>query len=192
MKRIDWDNVQEANGYDNPSPGAYIAVICSVEDNEQKEYLRISWDFAEGEFKGNNRETYDRAGFWPIQLIRSYKPKALGFFKAFKTALEESNPGFRFDEFNLSAMVGKRLCVVLGEEEYQGNDGSIKTRLYVYQTRSLDAYRKGDFKVPDMKRLNDGSKPPAQSWNPVSSLSSASSVPDSFSDLSDDDEELPF
>lgn len=193
MKRIDWDNVQEANGYDNPAPGAYIAVICGVEDNERKEYLRISWDFSDGEFKGNNRETYDRAGFWPVQLIRSYKTKALGFFKAFKTALEDSNPGYHFSEDNLSAMIGKRLCVVLGEEEYQGNDGIIKTRLYVYQTRSLEAYRKGDFKVPDMKRLNSGSKPPAQYPGSVGSLASASSFSNSFADLSDDDDEaLPF
>ena len=185
MRRVDWNEVQEASGYDNPAPGAYIAVLCGVEDHEDKEYLKILWDFSDGEYKGSNRDTYDRAGFWPIALIRSYKPKALGFFKAFKTALEESNPGYMFDESNLNGMVGKKICVVLGEEEYQSNDGSIKTRLHVSQTRSLEAYRKGDFKVPALKPLSSraASSPswtasppaPSGSWGPV-----------------DDDGELPF
>lgn len=190
MKKIDWDNVQEASGFENPAPGAYIAVICGVEDNEQKEYLRISWDFADGEYKDSNRDTYNRAGFWPIQLIRSYKPKALGFFKAFKTALEESNPGYRFDEANLQAMIGKRFCVVLGEEEYQSNDGTIKARLYVYQTRSLEAYRKGDFKVPPLKELSGG-KPSPSAWGGTISGSDTPGYADSFSNMTDDGP-LPF
>lgn len=184
MNKVDWENVQEASGYDTPSPGAYMAVICGVEDHEDKQYLKILWDFDDGEYKGSNQETYDRAGFWPISLIRSYKPKALGFFKAFKTALEESNPGYSFDEDDLNAMVGKRLCVVLGEEEYQGNDGNIKVRLYVYQTRSMEAYRKGDFKVPELKMLS--SKSSASSWPVPSSASTG------FESLADDDGELPF
>lgn len=191
MNKIDWDSVEEMNGYDNPSPGAYLVEICSVEDHEDKQYLKILWDFAGGEFKGNNRDTYDRAGFWPIALIRSYKSKALGFFKAFKTALEESNPGYRFDESNLDGMIGKKICVVLGEEEYQGNDGSIKTRLYVYQTRSLEAYRKGDFKVPELKTISSKSAP-SPTW---SAPSYAPPAPPSggYADMADDSEEkLPF
>ena len=97
MNKINWDEVQEASEFDNPKPGAYIATICRVEDVEEKEYLLIEWDFAEGTYKGNNNDTFARAGFWPIQLRRSYKPSALGFFKSFKTALEDSNPGYRFD-----------------------------------------------------------------------------------------------
>ena len=107
MNKINWDEVQEASEFDNPKPGAYIATICRVEDVEEKEYLLIEWDFAEGTYKGNNNDTFARAGFWPIQLRRSYKPSALGFFKSFKTALEDSNPGYRFDEFNLRDMVHK-------------------------------------------------------------------------------------
>ena len=102
---------------------------------------------------GNNRDTYKRAGFWPIVLIRSYKPKALPFFKAFKTAVEESNPGYRFDEAMLDGLRGKRFGVVLGEEEYQKNDGSTGTRLYVVAARSVQAIRDGDFTVPAKKLL---------------------------------------
>lgn len=159
MNKINWDEVQEASEFDNPKPGAYIATICRVEDVEEKEYLLIEWDFAEGAYKDNNRDTFARAGFWPIQLRRSYKPSALGFFKSFKTALEDSNPGYRFDEFDLRDMVGRRFGVVLGEEEYTKNTGEVKARLYVYQTRSIQAIQKGDFKVPELKRLAENRKP---------------------------------
>ena len=191
MIKVDWNSVEEKDGFDNPIPGAYVAEICFVEDHEDKQYLKILWDFASGEFKGNNRETYDRAGFWPISLTRSYKPKALGFFKAFKTTLEESNPGYQFDESNLDEMVGKKVCVVLGEEEYQGNDGSVKTRLYVYQTRSMSAYQKGDFKVPELKRLSAG-KSSGMSWNKDLSASSTPGYMDSFAEIAEEEKELPF
>lgn len=162
MRNVDWSAVKETG--DRPIPGAYIAKIVRVEDREDKEYLRIEWDFAEGNYKGNNQETYDRAGFWPVVLIRSYKPGALGFFKAFKTCVEESNPGYAFDTAHPEGLQGKRVGVVLGEEEYIGNDGKKKTRLYVAQTRSIDAIARGDFTVPEPKRLD----PPT----PVSGVSS--------------------
>ena len=186
MNRINWDAVQETDGFDNPKPGGYIAVICRVEDFEEKEYLLVEWDFAEGSYKGNNRETFERAGFWPIQLRRSYKPSALGFFKAFKTALEDSNPGYRFDEFNLRDLVGRRFGVVLGEEEYIKNNGDVGTRLYVYQTRSIQRIQQGGFKVPDLKRLQ-GHRKTADAFH-----SAAAPIPQDFAPLEDDDPEIPF
>lgn len=162
MRKVSWDTVQEAEGFDSPVPGAYIAVIRNVEDREDKEYLRVEWDFAEGRYEGANRGTFDRAGFWPTVLIRSYKEKALGFFKAFKTALEASNPGYTFREERLDDMIGKRFGVVLGEEEYMGNDGKRKNRLYVAQTRSISAIQKGDFEIPAPKLL-----PPASTAAPT-------------------------
>lgn len=157
MRKFDWDNIPDADEYNVPVPGAYIAVITRVEDVEHREYLKIEWEFAEGRYKGENRATYDRAGFWPYAIIRSYKEKALPFFKAFKTALEESNRGYRFDEGDLRAMVGCRIGVVLGEEEYEKKNGGIAKRLYVAQTRSIAAIQKGDFTVPDLKPLKSGS-----------------------------------
>ena len=188
MYKIDWSRVEEASEFQSPVPGAYVAVIRNVKDDEKKEYLRIEWDFAEGEFKGNNQDTYDRAGFWPIALIRSYKPKALPFFKAFKTTLEESNPGYQFREDQLNRMVGNRFGVVLGEEEYTKKDGDIGKRLYVAQVRSLNAIQKGDFKVPALKRLA-----PANAGVTYSepAYDSTVSVPD-FADLGGDGVELPF
>ena len=152
MRKIDWDNVKEASE-NYPKPGGYIAVITNVTDKEDKEYLKIEWDYVMLPYKGYNKDTFDRTGFWPAALIRSYKEKALPFFKAFKTALEESNHAYTFDEEALWDMHGKCIGVVLGEEEYQNPNGDIKKRLYVAHTRSVEAIKKGDFKVPDLKKL---------------------------------------
>lgn len=184
MKFVDWNTVEEKSGgnaslFDNPPAGAYIAVITSVFDNEAKEYLQVEWDFAEGNYKGNNRETYERAHFWPAKSFWSYKEKSLGFFKANKTALEKSNPGYRFNCDNVSGMIGKFIGVVLGEEEYEKKDGSIGNRLYVAQVRSIQAIKDGDFTVPKLKTIAGDRTP-----------SDHSSM--SYSDLSDIDDKLPW
>lgn len=182
MRHIsNWDEIEESTGYDDPTPGAYIAVITGVEDNEEKQYLRIRWDYHEGRYKGENAKTSQRAGFWPTTLFRSYTDKALGFFKGFKTAVEDSNPNYRFDDRRPDGLEGKLVGVVLGEEEYMKKDGTVGTRLYVAQTRSLDAIRRGDFEVPALKRMS--AAPVAGHGTPASNAQ--------FSDL-DDDGELPF
>lgn len=171
MKRIDWDNVQEAQDFQRIAPGGYVARICRVEDNEDKEYLRIEWDFATGPHQGSNDDTWKRAGFWPTPLIRSYKDSALPFFKSFKTALEESNPGYQFREDDLHALRGKLVGVILREEEYMSKDGTIKTRLSCDSARSVRAIQEGDYDIPALKKL----KSPA---NAEPSFSGFSSLPD--------------
>lgn len=187
MRHIDdWDAIQEAGEYENPVPGAYIAVIRGVEDVEEKEYLAIKWDFAEGTYKNANQETFDRAGFWPTILIRSYKDTALRFFKSFKTSVEMSNKGYRFDDQNVQKLVGKYLGVVLGEEEYRKNNGSIGTRLYVAQVRSCEAVQDGNFKVPELKKLVEQAAPASQ-YTPAARPIGGGLYP-----VDDDDGDLPF
>lgn len=165
MRQIsNWDEIQEREPgeFSRPGPGGYIARIVNVDDVEEKEYLRIEWDFDEGEYKGCNAETFQRAGFWPTPLFRSYKETALGFFKAFKTSVEASNRGYVFDCARPSALAGKLVGVVLGEEEYRKSDGTVGTRIYVAQVRSVKAIQSGDFKVPERKRLDGGQAPAAK------------------------------
>lgn len=189
MRRINWNEVQETKEFSYPTPGGYIARIHSVQDVEHKEYLLIDWDFAEGPFQGANQGTWQRKNFWPYSMRRSYKDSALGFFKAFKTHLEESNPGYFFDEGNLQAMRGKFVGVILGEEEYRANDGTIKTRLSVVNTRSVRSIREGDFKVPELRKLK---APAASGFSDGFASEPRNFAPAGFTDLSADDGELPF
>ena len=41
--------------------------------------------------------------------------------------------------------------MVLGEEEYEANDGTIKTRTYVDREISLDDLKNKKFKIPEKK-----------------------------------------
>ena len=177
MKAIDLSNVEEAKEFTRPEPGGYICGITSVEDVPEKEYLRIEYDIAEGDYKNFWRSLYESKSFWGGSFIKSYKEKALPFFKAFITAVEKSNRGFKWanDE---TALKRKLVGLVLGEEEYQANDGTIKTRLYVDQIHSVEKIKAGEFKIPDLKRYT-GAR--------------ASAQPDNSLDVTiDDDGDLPF
>lgn len=186
MKNVNWDMVQD--DVRRPVPGGYAARITRVEDNEEKEYLLIEWEFADGEFKGSNKETMDRLGFWPMPFFCSYKEKALRFFKGFKTSVECSNPGYVFKN-NPQSLVGKFVGVVLGEEEYIGNDGKKKTRPYVAEKRSGKAIRDGDFKVPELKKLPASSNPDPSYGGYATQAAAYGS---NFSAMENDDEQLPF
>lgn len=79
MDNINWDTVQDE--IRRPAPGGYAARITKVDDMTDKKYLYIEWEFADGDFKGCNQETFDVFGFWPMPIRKSYKPTALRFFK---------------------------------------------------------------------------------------------------------------
>jgi len=174
MKNIDLTNVQEAADFENLTLGGYIAKITVAEDLEDKQYLRMEYDIAEGKFKGYYGDLFDRANFWGGKMIRSYKEKALPFFKAFITSVENSNKGYKWNS-DEQKLVGKLVGIVLAEEEYTGNDGTVKTRLYVSSTRSVDEIKKGNFKIPDKKML---------------APAAASNVPTGFTEI--DSEDIPF
>ena len=156
MKAIDLNNVQEAQEFERVKPGGYVCVITSVEDMPEKEYLKIEYDIAAGDLKDYYRTLYNNRGFWGASTIKSYKESALPFFKGFITAVEESNTGYHWDN-DESKLVGKKVGMVLGEEEYEAKDGSIKTRLYVSNIRSVQKITAHDFKVPALKKLKNSS-----------------------------------
>ena len=158
MKKIDWNAVEEIKEFARLCEGGYVAKIIRVEDVPDKEYLLVYCDIAEGEFKdyGYNSEMANNNDWNYIKLYRSYKQTAQGFFKSFLSTLEKSNPRrFAVSTFdgNEHKLVGLQLGIVLGTEEYQGKDGDIKLRTYAKTLTTPDAIRKGDFKVPELKKL---------------------------------------
>lgn len=178
MKNVNWENVQD--DIRKAEAGGYIAKITRVEDREDKEYLLIEWEFAEGELKGANQETADAFGFWPMAFVASYKEKALRFFKGFKTAVEQSNRNYVFRN-DPQSLVGKYVGVVLAEKEYLDKNGELKIGLYVAEKRSGKAIRDGDYKIPALKKL------PAQQ-----AQGHQTAAQQDYALLSDDDAELPF
>ena len=99
-----------------------------------------------------------------------------------QTSLAESN-----DKVNLSdphSWKGKYVGVVVGDEEYESNSGTVYTRPYVNYICSTGRIRKGEnqpggYKIPKLKTLAPSAPKPL----------SPADVPDSFSAAEDD---IPF
>ena len=160
MKKISgYDKIQESGSFKKLPVGGYVVKILDATDVPEKEYLRISFDVAEGEYKGFFAEEYKndtRDGKkWPNAgtFIRSYKSKALPMLKGFTTAVEKSNKGYKWN-FDEKSLVNKIVGVVIGEEQYLNQKGQVRTRTYVSAVRSVDTIKKGDFTVPELKKLD--------------------------------------
>lgn len=175
MKPIaNYDSI-EAQGneeYKRLVPGGYVCRITKVEDHPDKSYLYIEFDIAEGEYAGYGASCLERNGFTPLRMYRSYSDKAAGMFKGFIQNIEASNSNYHW-EWKEQTLVARLIGIVLGEEEYKKQDGSIGTRFNA-RDKTVDAIKNGRFKVPEKKTL-----PQEQPTAPT------------FSAL-EDDSELPF
>ena len=160
MKKINLTNVNEAKDGGRLPAGGYVCKITKVDDISDKEYLSIEYDIARGEYAGYYAANSEKYGYWGGHYNRSYKEKALPFFKRMCSAINRSNNGFKFDaETNADeqTLVGKIVGLVLCEEEYIGNDGNTKTRLYVERELPVDEIINGKFKVKPLKKIKEDS-----------------------------------
>ena len=95
-------------------------------------------------------------------------------FKSFIDSVEGSNEGYKWN-WEERSLEGKRIGIVLGEEEYIKNDGSVGTRLKVRSTKKVQYIKDQRFRIPKLKKLEGGE-------------SAESSVPAGFVESDD----LPF
>lgn len=140
-------------------PGGYVCTIKSVTNHQEgdKPYLDIVYDIREGKYAGFYADEWGQENVWAHSNRHYYSEKSLGMFKGFLKAVDESN-NTKFEEqaeFGLDEqrLIGKAIGYIIGEEEYRGNDGSIKTRLRVRGTRPVQLIREGRFKQPETKKL---------------------------------------
>lgn len=160
MKAIsNFDKIQENGSFEKLPVGGYIVKILAVDDVPEKEYLKIFFDINEGEKKGFFTKAFKEdtraEKKWPNagSFIRSYKEKALPMFKGFTNAIENSNKGYSWN-FDEKSLVNKVVGLVIGEEEYLNQKGQVRKRTYVSAVRSVDTIKKGDFTVPEIKKLD--------------------------------------
>ena len=209
MKKInDFDKVQEnGGGFKRIPDGAYIVGVKKVEDVSDKEFLRLELDICKGEYKNWYQQQYDadnrETKYWPRDgvLVKSYKEKALPFFKGFITAITKSNPKFEW-KWNEQDLKNKVFGVVVGTEEYLKKNGGVGTRPYIDSVHSVEAIEKGDYTVPEVKKLDPTkttSKPAEPFVNPFSDsaptidpFANADSVPAADSNPWDDYDVNPF
>lgn len=160
MKKIDnWQNVQEGGTSLTIPVGPQVCVIRSVVDDPNKEYLKIEFDIADGEFKNAFQAAFEQFGTWPAQgtTYRSYKEKAQPFFKSFITAIEKSN-GMYVWNWDESSLKGKLFVANFGEEEYE-DGGEVKVSIKAREFRSIPAFREGKVEKLTIKKLKNAPKP---------------------------------
>lgn len=206
-----WENIKENSGFEKLPVGGYIIKILNVQDVAEKEYLKVSFDIADGEYKGFFKKQYDEDNRgedkkWPNagSFVRSYKSTAESMFKGFVNAVENSNKNFKFD-FDEKKLVGKQVGIIVGMEQYLNQKGQVRERTYVSAVRSVDTIKKGDFKVPELKLLDAtkttsaASKPAKPFVNPfadsapaIDPFDNADSAPIADANPWDDSDVNPF
>ena len=175
MKAVDLSNIQEPQSeFKKVVPGGYVIGITRVEDHPDKEYLLIEYDIAEGELKNYYYDLNARMGFWGGSFVKSYKDKALGFFKQFIDAVIASNKGYKWDN-DERKLVRKLVGAVLQWETYTNRDGEQKEKLAVVQLLPADDIRKGNFTVPERKDTPRATTP-AQAPAPASTMNYSEDV----------------
>lgn len=152
MKKLNLDDVQEFKPFAKVEAGGYVCGILAVEDFPEKEYLKITYDIIEGDLKGHYSNLKKEKGWALPAFIASYKDTALSFFKGTITSFEKSNKGFTWKD-NEQDLVKKKVGLVLFEEEYVKQDGTVGVRMKVDKAHSIEAIKSGDFEVPERKRL---------------------------------------
>lgn len=150
MKKLNLEGIQEFKPFAKVEAGGYICGILAVEDFPEKEYLKFTYDIVEGELKGHYSNLKKEKGWALPAFIASYKDSALSFFKGTITSVEKSNKGFVWKD-NEQDLVKKKIGLVLFEEEYVKQDGSVGIRMKVDKAHSVDAIKSGDFEVPERK-----------------------------------------
>jgi len=163
-KYADYDKTEAFTGdYEQLEPGGYVCKILKVvlEEKDYGHLLRIGFDIAEGEHKDFYKRQFARKkesnadAKWPGMYYQTVKQDDLRFFKGFIVAIENSNPGFKWD-WDEQKLTGKLFGGVFGEEEFeikQGKKaGEIGTVVKCRYIRTVEQVRNG-VDIPEVKRL---------------------------------------
>lgn len=174
-KNLDWTEVASAKSSSMIPAGGYVAVITDVEDVESKEYLRFTFDIAEGEHKGFFTAD-DRV--YTHQFVRSYKDSAAFFMKRFLECVEQSNKDFKLDGWNSDEkdLIGKLVGVIIQREDYTNTKGENRARMNVEEFASADDIRKNRYALPEPKD-NRTAKDGADSANSEATPYNTADVP---------------
>lgn len=147
---LNFDEIDAAGASKMLPAGGYVATITKVEDVESKEYLRFTYDIAEGPhqyfFADDDRD-------YTHQFTRSYKPKAAPFMKQFLQCIVDSGSGFELKGWDNDPqdLVGRTVGIIVQREDYTNRDGEDRARMNVEGFASADDIRHGRFVLPEPK-----------------------------------------
>lgn len=161
-----YDEAQSFGEFETLPAGGHKCIIKKVvceKTQAGKEYLKIGFDIAEGEYKdfyqkkfaNDTRPIEERkwSGIWTV-FTEGYNPGTTNpKFKGLITSVEASNLNFKFD-FNEQSLVDKKVGLVFREEDFLGvMDGQVHTAVKPFFAVAYD--KAEDAKVPNKKILSD-------------------------------------
>ena len=159
MRSVNWENINASSdsGFTPLPAGPYVARMTELKDNEEKEYVEVIYDIAEGEHANYYSDEWGKSHPFAHHFFMSYKDSALGMLKGRLDAIAKSNPGFdpeaAWNAGRLDMFVNRIVGINLQEEEYERNDGDTGTRLNVCQVVDAKMVRDGKVKPREKKAL---------------------------------------
>lgn len=172
--------IKNAEVYTSEFSGKTSLKVCvdTAKDDKQPEY------FAEL-YKNDDRENKK----WSSSAIRYVslgdEENQVKQLKSFITAVENSNPGFTYD-WNKEEKIqlkDKKIGLVFALEEYENQEGKVKTARKLNQFRSIDKI--DNIKIPKVKKL-DGSLVEYEDYI------NGKTTNDDVVEIALDSEEMPF
>ena len=175
--------IMKAEEYTSPQSGktSLKVSVDTAKDDKQPEYFKE-------QYKNDNRidKRWSNSAIKYISL--GEEENQVKMLKAFITAYENSN-NCKFDwNKNWEQLKGKKIGLVYGMEEYESQDGTLKTNNKLREFRSID--KVDNVKIPKVKKL-DNSYIDYEEY-----INSKNSSNDPFSDFGNiveiSEEQLPF
>lgn len=165
-KPSNYDEILVNDDFTPISLGGHKGIIMGVEEYTSElsgnTSLKVSVDTAKDDEQPNyfadqyrNDTRTDKK--WSNSAIKYVSLKddenCVRMLKAFITAVENSNAGFKYDwNKEVDQLKGKKVGLVFGLEEYQNDKGETKTIAKLNQFRSVDKVK--DVKIPKVKLLD--------------------------------------
>lgn len=189
----DYDKVQGYQDRPQLPVGGYVMRIMGAEVKENRigQYVQVSMDIAEGQYKDFFAEDYraqDQNKKWHCNYLLNVPlddgSEKDGWtkrrFKTFTEALEASNEGYHFD-WDEKKFKGLMIGGLFNIREWKTDDGQRGRSTNLAQVCSVEKIRTGKYKLPKDQLLKDSDSADSSSTNTTSG---------GFTVVHDDD--LPF
>lgn len=153
-----WQGAKKQESFNKIVPGGYIARIMNVDESEDGNRIKVSYDIAQGEFKDYYAQQYERwGGTWRGNsniFVTTQDGDVTNAFSNFIYCVEESNRNFAWD-WDERKLKGKMVGIVLREREWKAPDGEVKILMDVDKWLTVADIANGNFKVRDIRKLTN-------------------------------------
>lgn len=157
----DYDSTKSYSDFPTLPKGAYICKVmgASIGKSSSGEYIKVSFDIAEGEYAGFYATDYraqqgeDKKwrGNYFLNIPADDGTEKDGWtkrrFKTFTEALEECNPGYHFD-WDETKFKGKLFGGLFNQREYKNQRGEYSWITNLAQVTTVEKIKSGSFKIP--------------------------------------------